>query len=65
MAEAVSRWPLTVEAWVGTQATPCGICGGRSSTVTVFLRVMRFYRVTVSPPRLHIRISFITDAVLP
>jgi len=36
MAEAVSRRPLTVEAWVWTQASTYGICVGQSSTVTGF-----------------------------
>jgi hypothetical protein len=37
MAQAVSRWPLTVEARVRARVNPCGICGGQ-----VFLRVLRF-----------------------
>jgi hypothetical protein len=28
MAQAVSRQPLTAEAWVRLQVSPCGICGG-------------------------------------
>jgi hypothetical protein len=30
MAQAVSRWPLTVEARVRVRVDPCGICGGQS-----------------------------------
>jgi hypothetical protein len=32
MAQAVSRWPLTVEAQVRARVDPCGICGGQSGT---------------------------------
>jgi hypothetical protein len=36
MAEAVSCWPLTVEAQVHTWVNPCSICGGQSGTGTGF-----------------------------
>jgi hypothetical protein len=32
MAQAVSRRPLTVEAWVRSRICPCGICGRQSGT---------------------------------
>jgi hypothetical protein len=32
MAQAVSRRPLTAEARVRGQVSPCGICGGQSGT---------------------------------
>jgi hypothetical protein len=36
MAQAVSRWPLTAEARVRSQVSPCGICGGQSDPGTDF-----------------------------
>jgi hypothetical protein len=36
MAQAVSCWPLTMEACVRAQVIPCGICGGLSGTGTGF-----------------------------
>jgi hypothetical protein len=32
MAQAVSLWPLTVEAQVRAWVDPCGICSGQSGT---------------------------------
>jgi hypothetical protein len=34
MAQAVSRRPLTAEAWVRSRVGPCGICGGQSGIET-------------------------------
>jgi hypothetical protein len=36
MAQAVSRRPLTAEAWVQSRFSPCGVCGGQSGTGTGF-----------------------------
>jgi hypothetical protein len=37
MTPAVCRWPVTAEARVPSQASPCEICSEYSGTVTVFL----------------------------
>jgi hypothetical protein len=34
MAQVVSRWPLTAEAWVLSWLSLCEICSGQSDTVT-------------------------------
>jgi hypothetical protein len=36
MAGVVSHWLVIMEADVQSQASPCGIYGGRSDTVTYF-----------------------------
>jgi hypothetical protein len=50
IAQAVSRWLLTVAARVRAQVRPCGICGGQSGIVADFLRVLRFPLPIFIPP---------------
>jgi hypothetical protein len=52
MAQAVSRWPLTVEARVRARVNPCGICGGQSGTGQVFSEYFGFpckYHSAIAP----------------
>jgi hypothetical protein len=44
MAQAVSRWPLTVAAWVHAQVNPVGFVVVKVALGQVFLRVLRFSR---------------------
>jgi hypothetical protein len=54
MAQAVSRWHLTAETWVRVQVTPCGICGGQTSTRQGFLpSSLVFLLLVITPPLLH------------
>jgi hypothetical protein len=53
MAQAVSRRPLTAEAWVRSQVSPCEICGGQSDTGTGFSPSCRFSPVNFIPLLLH------------
>jgi hypothetical protein len=50
MAQAVNRWPLTAEARVRTQVSPCGICDGQSGTGYDFLRVLQGFLLVIIPP---------------
>jgi hypothetical protein len=36
VVQAVSCWPVTAEAGLQSQVSPCGICGGQISTGTRF-----------------------------
>jgi hypothetical protein len=49
IAQAVNRRLPTAAACVRAQVT-CGICGGRSITGAVFLRVLRFLLPILIPP---------------
>jgi hypothetical protein len=53
MAKAVSRRPLTAEARVRSQVTPCGVFGGQSGTGTGFSPSCRFSPVSFIPLVLH------------
>jgi hypothetical protein len=58
MAQAVSCWPLAIEARVRAQVTSCGICGGRRATGTGYsqsssvrlLLVISLLHTHLSPP---------------
>jgi hypothetical protein len=53
MAQVVSQWPLTVEDWVHSQASPCSICGEQTSTGAGFLWVLQFPPVGIALQMLH------------
>jgi hypothetical protein len=36
MIQVITCWPVTAEAWVHAQVTPCEICGGQSGIGTGF-----------------------------
>jgi hypothetical protein len=50
MAQAVSRQPLTVTAWVRAQVNPVGFVVDKVALGQVFLRVLWFSPVNIIPP---------------
>jgi hypothetical protein len=53
MAQAVSRWPPSAEAWVRSRVSPRGVCGGQSGTGIGFPRVFGSSPVNSIPPVLR------------
>jgi hypothetical protein len=53
MAQAGSRRTVSVEAHSRSQASPCGICAGKSGEGQVYVRVPGFFPVIVIPPMFH------------
>jgi hypothetical protein len=51
MAQAVSRRPLTAAAWVRAQGNPVRFVVDKVALGQVFLRFLRFYPVSIIPPR--------------
>jgi hypothetical protein len=60
MVQAVSGWPITVEAHVRTRVAPSGICGGQSGAGTGFFRVLRFSPVCI----ISLRSTLIYDGLI-
>jgi hypothetical protein len=57
MVQVVSHQPVTSEAWVHAQVSPCGICGG-SALGQIFFR---FFPVSIISPWLCIIIYHLGD----
>jgi hypothetical protein len=59
LPQAVSRWHRLADGSVRFQASPRGICCGRSGTVRGFLEVLLVFSFNIITPLLHIRVSFV------
>lgn len=59
MAQAIRRWSVTTGYQVQTQVTACGFVADKLTLVQVFLRLLRFFPVRVTPAVLNIHVSFI------
>ena len=57
MAQAVSPQPTTVEAWLQSQTSPCGICGGQRALGQIFLPVVQFSHIIVHQYSIIIHLS--------
>ena len=57
VAQAVCLWSLTVEAWVRSHASSCGICGGQCGTGTGFYPNTSVVLVTTVARLLHTYLS--------
>ena len=53
MAQAVNRLPLTAEARVRSQASPCKTLVDKVALGKVFLLVLRFSLASIIPQMLH------------
>ena len=56
MVQAVSRWPVTAEVRVRSQANSCKVYGGPSGTGTGFTPSTSFYTVSIIPAMLPIHL---------
>jgi len=64
LAQAVRRWPLSLEAWGQSQFIPCGACE-QSGTGTGFLRILHFSLIiTISPIPYNRNSSFFKYSIL-
>ena len=52
MSQAVILWPLTVQSWVKSHATLCGIRGGQSGTSVDFSLSASVFLIGIVPPML-------------
>jgi hypothetical protein len=57
MAQAVSPWPLTSEAWFAPGSIHVGFVVDNVTLGQAFLRVLRFPPANIIPPLLHIHPS--------
>jgi hypothetical protein len=58
MAQVVSHWPLTMDAQVRNQVSPCGICRELSGTGAGFCPSSSVFPVSMIPLGLQIHISW-------
>ena len=58
MAQAFSHWPLTLKAWILSQAVNVSVVMNKMALRQVFLQALQFYLVFFIPLMFHTR-SFI------